>query len=130
MLLRARSGALGALVGLVEEHLAEDVVVDLQPRHRRRSLLLPAPHHDGVCRRHLNLIHLFNLINYIHLIPYTVILGHLGLLLADVEGDGVDEGPRVHLVVIHGAAVPDLVRRTVVDVRKVTANHFAMVLRH
>ena len=52
-LLRAWSGALGALVGLVEEHLAEDVVVDLQPRHRRRSLLLPPAHHDGVRRSHL-----------------------------------------------------------------------------
>ena len=66
MLLRAGSGALGALVGLVEEHLPEDVVVDLQPRHRRRRLLLPATHHDGVRRSHLYLIYLFSLINLIH----------------------------------------------------------------
>ena len=44
---------------------------------------------------------------------------HLGLLLAHVEGDGVDEGLGVHLVVVHGATVPDLVGRTVVDVREV-----------
>ena len=44
---------------------------------------------------------------------------HLGLLLAHVEGDGVDEGLGVHLVVVHGALVPDLVGRPVVYVGEV-----------
>ena len=44
---------------------------------------------------------------------------HLGLLLAHVEGDGVDKGLGVDLVVVDGAAIPNLVCRLVVDARKV-----------
>ena len=47
---------------------------------------------------------------------------HRRLPLADVEGDRVDEGLGVDLVVVHRPLVPRLVGGLVVDVRKVSAN--------
>ena len=81
---------------LVEEHLPEDVVIDLNSGDCSRSFLVALADHDGVSGQDLS------------------------LLAADVEGDGVDEAFWVDLVVVDGSPVPNLVSGLVVDVSKVS----------
>ena len=96
--------AIPHLGGLVEEHVPEDTVVDLDSGDSRRSFFVALADHDGVSGQ------------------------DLGLLVADVEGDGVDEALRVDLVVVDGSAVPDLIGGLVVDVGEVTAKQNKIAL--
>lgn len=85
------------LFGFIEEHLPECGVVDLHPGNGGRRALHSLADHDGVSG------------------------SHVGLVASDVEGNGVHEGVRIHVVVVDGALVPYLVNRLVVNVGKMTA---------
>ena len=75
--------------------LSEDFIVDLHAYNGSGCFVSALADHDGVGGR------------------------HRGLSLADVEGDGVDEGLVVDVVIVNRPLVPRLVGSFVVEVSKV-----------